>query len=122
MLLMGFHFLRRGYCVLLSGLVVACTDPTAFHVTGPVLTEGREPTFMKQLDYTVYNFAPTDSCRHVLRGLAYSGVIEEGSATTFQVTFTDATTHHILLSQTMVVHPDLLFQNKAPIITSTYFQ
>ena len=74
---------------------------------------------MKQLDYTVYNFAPTDSCRQVLRGLAYSGVIEEGSATTFQVTFTDALTHQVLLSQTMVVDPDLLFQNKAPLITNS---
>ncbi|MGI4734632.1 MAG: hypothetical protein ACRYG7_05575 [Janthinobacterium lividum] len=117
---MVFHFLRRGYCVLLSGLLCACTDPTAFRVTGPILTQGHEPTFRKQLDYTVYNFAPTDSCRQVLLGLAYRGVIEEGSADTFQVTFTDATTHHTLLSQTMVVHPDLLFQNKAPIITDTY--
>jgi hypothetical protein len=113
------HFLRRGYCVLLSALLAACTDPKAFQVTGPVLTEGYESTFRKQLDYTVYNFAPTDSCRQVLQGLAYSGVIAEGSSTTFQVTFTDAMTHQILLRQTMVVNPDLLFANKAPIITSS---
>lgn len=119
LLFMVLHFLRRGCYVLLSGLVVACTDPTAFRVTGPILTEGQEPTLRKQLDYTVYNFAPTDSCRQVLRGLANIGVIEEGSADTFQVTFTDATTHQTLLRQTMVVDPDLLFQNKAPIITST---
>jgi hypothetical protein len=104
---------------LLSALLVACTDPKAFRVTGPTLTEGHDSNFRKQLDYTVYNFAPTDSCRQVLQGLAYSGVIEEGSSTTFQITFTDAMTHHILLRQTMVVDPDLLFANKAPIITST---
>jgi hypothetical protein len=74
---------------------------------------------MQQLDYAVYNFAPTNSCRQVPRGLAYSGVIEEGSATTFQVTFTDALTHQVLLSQTMVVDPDLLSHNKAPLITSS---
>jgi hypothetical protein len=113
------QFLRRGYCVLLSALLTACTDPKAFQVTGPVLTEGHESTFRKQLDYTVYNFASTDSCRQVLQGLAYSGVIAEGSSTTFQVTFTDAMTHQILLRQTMVVNPDLLFANKAPIITSS---
>jgi hypothetical protein len=89
-------------------------------VTGPILTEVHEPSLRKQLDYTVYNFAPTDSCRHVLLDLAYRGVIEEGSANDFEVTFTDATTHHTLLVQTLVVHPDLLFQNKAPIITNTY--
>ncbi|MBO2007572.1 hypothetical protein [Hymenobacter negativus] len=116
---MAFSFFRCGCCALLSVLLVGCTDPKAFRVEGPS-TEGHGSSQAKQLNYTVYNFAPTDSCYQVLRNMAYSGVVDDGSSGTFQVTFTDATTKRTLMWQTMEVYPDLLFQNKQPVITSTY--
>ncbi|UOQ96635.1 hypothetical protein MUN81_15470 [Hymenobacter sp. 5317J-9] len=114
---------NSAFCALLSALLVSvllvgCTDPTAFRVEGPV--EVHESGLVKQLNYTVYNFAPTDSCLTVLRSMAHSGIVDDGHTGTFKVIFTDAATKQTLLGQTVEVYPDLLFANEQPVVTNSF--